>query len=282
VSIINFFTAILSGFVVFAILGFLSKSMNLPIDEVMKPSAGLAFVTYPEAVLHIPFSQVWAVLFFLMMFVLGIGSQFGGIEAINTSIIDHWPHLRKHQWRVTAGTCLACFIAGLPMTCSGGVFLFTLLEWHTASWAILLIGFAEIVVISWVYGFDKIMENLAEMSMKFDGIVKIYWKVIWIVVGPLSCIGVFAYTLLDMTPLEYGNYKFPDWVDTLGWLVGFSTLIPLVISIAIPFLPCRGKVRKILEDFVSLLTKNALCFSEIPLVFRTYYRVGTSNRKRRT
>jgi SNF family Na+-dependent transporter len=218
--------------------------MDVPIQDVIQPNAGLAFVTYPEAVLHIPFSQVWAVLFFLMMFVLGIGSQFGGIEAINTSIIDHWPHLRKHQWRVTAGTCLACFIAGLPMTCSGGVYLFTLLEWHTASWAILLIGFAEIVVISWIYGFDRIMDNLAEMSMNFDGVLRSYWKVTWVVISPLSCLGVFAYTLLDMTPLEYGNYKFPQWVDILGWLVGFSTLIPLVISILIPFVSCRGKVRK--------------------------------------
>lgn len=78
-SIINFFTAVLSGFVVFAILGFLAKSMNVEIDAVMNSGTGLAFVTYPEAVLHIPFSQFWAVLFFSMMFVLGIGSQFGGI-----------------------------------------------------------------------------------------------------------------------------------------------------------------------------------------------------------
>lgn len=47
-------------------------------------------------------------------------------------------------WQVTAGTCLACFIAGLPMVCNGGVYLFTLLDWHTASWAILLIGIAEV------------------------------------------------------------------------------------------------------------------------------------------
>lgn len=193
----------LSGFVVFAILGFLAKSMNVEIDAVMNSGTGLAFVTYPEAVLHIPYSQLWAVLFFSMMFVLGLGSQFGGIEAINTAIIDQWPHLRKHQWRVTAGTCIGCFIAGLPMTANGGIYLFTLLDWHTASWAILLIGFAEVIVLSWVYGIDRILENIKEMDMKISGVVKIYWKAIWFVVTPLSCLGVFAYTLMDMTPLEY-------------------------------------------------------------------------------
>lgn len=221
--------------------------MNVEIDEVMNSGTGLAFVTYPEAVLHIPMPQLWAILFFLMMFVLGIGSQFGGIEAINTAVIDQWPHLRKHQWRVTAGTCIACFIAGLPMTCNGGIYLFTLLDWHTASWAILLIGFAEIIVLSWVYGIDRILENIKEMDMKLGGVVKTYWKAIWFVVTPLSCLGVFAYTLTDMTELKYGEYVFPVWADLMGWAVGFATLLPLIISIAIPFITCGSKMVRLFQ-----------------------------------
>lgn len=53
---------------------------------------------------------------------------------------------------MTLGACLGCFILEIPMCYSGGVYLFTLLDWNTASWAILLIGFAEIIVVSWVYG----------------------------------------------------------------------------------------------------------------------------------
>lgn len=30
------------------------------------------------------------------------------------------------------------------MVCNGGVFMFTLMDWHTASWAILLLGMAEV------------------------------------------------------------------------------------------------------------------------------------------
>lgn len=54
-----------------------------------------------QAVLLMPLPQLWAVLFFFMMFILGMGSQFGGIEAINTAVIDFWPHLRHHKWRVS-------------------------------------------------------------------------------------------------------------------------------------------------------------------------------------
>lgn len=73
-----------------------------------------------------------------------MGSQFGGIEALCLAITEKWPHLADHYWRVTAGVCIACFLAGIPMICNGGIYLFTLLEWHTASWAILLLGMAEV------------------------------------------------------------------------------------------------------------------------------------------
>ena len=75
VSIANFLTSILAGFVVFATLGFLAKQLDVPIEEVVNSGPGLAFVTYPEAVLHMPIAPMWAILFFIMLFTLGIGSQ---------------------------------------------------------------------------------------------------------------------------------------------------------------------------------------------------------------
>lgn len=64
--------------------------------------------------------------------------------------------LHRSRKKVTAGVCMACFIAGLPMVCNGGVYLFTLLDWHTASWAVLLLGMAEVSV-----EFDLICFRLA-------------------------------------------------------------------------------------------------------------------------
>lgn len=91
-----------------------------------------------------PLPHLWAVLFFFMMFTLGMGTQFGGIEALCLAITERFPHLAEHHWRVTAGVSIACFLAGLPMICNGGVYFFTLMEWHTASWAILLLGLSEV------------------------------------------------------------------------------------------------------------------------------------------
>jgi solute carrier family 6 amino acid transporter-like protein 5/7/9/14 len=75
VSIANMLTAILAGFVVFAILGFLAKESGVSVKDVVSSGPGLAFITYPEAVLRMPLPQLWAVLFFIMLFTLGTGSQ---------------------------------------------------------------------------------------------------------------------------------------------------------------------------------------------------------------
>lgn len=144
VSFANVFTSIFAGFAVFSVLGFMANNLNVPVNEIVQGGPGLAFIAYPEAVLMMPLRHVWAISFFFMMFILGMGSQFGGIEALCTALTDHWPHLRDQHWKVTAGVCLACFIAGLPMVSNGGIYLFTLMEWHTASWAILLLGIAEV------------------------------------------------------------------------------------------------------------------------------------------
>lgn len=74
-SITNMLTAILAGFVVFAILGFLAKESGVSVQDVVSSGPGLAFITYPEAVLRMPLPHLWAVLFFFMLFTLGIGSQ---------------------------------------------------------------------------------------------------------------------------------------------------------------------------------------------------------------
>ncbi|KAJ9596183.1 hypothetical protein L9F63_027193, partial [Diploptera punctata] len=151
VSIANALTSVLAGFVVFATLGFLAKELDVGVDEVVASGPGLAFVTYAEAVLHMPIPTLWGILFFFMLFTLGIGSQFAGVQALNTTVIDHWISLRTKKELVCAGTCVFCFLLAIPMCCNGGVYLFTLMDYNTASWAILVIGLAEVVLIAWVY-----------------------------------------------------------------------------------------------------------------------------------
>lgn len=250
VSLTNFGTAVFAGFVVFAILGFLSNKMGVPIESVVASGPGLTFITYPEAVLLMPLPQLWAILFFFMMLILGMGSMFGGVQMITTSIIDHWPHLRAHEMRVTAGACVGCFIAALPMTCNGGVYLFTLMDWHTASWAILMLGFAEIVVLSWVYGFGKTFDNIYDMGMKLkqNRLVMAYWRSVLMVLTPVASVAIFIFVLTDLGSTEFRGYVFPVWADLIGWMLGLSTLLPFVVFAILEMVKNKKDIKSVLKS----------------------------------
>lgn len=246
-SLINFGTAIYNGVVVFAILGFLAHNMNVSVYDVTASGPGLTFITYPEAVLLMPVPQLWAILFFFMLLVLGLGSQFGSIQMITSSIIDHWPHLREVQWRAYAGVCLFCFVAGLPMTCNGGIYLFTLIEWHTASWNIFLIGMLEIVILAWIYGIGKTLDNIREMGIKLMMVTRMYWRSVWVVITPIGLFVIFVFLFTDLNPTEFRGYVFPWWADVLGYMFGLATLTPLVVFAVIAIVQNKGSFKNLFK-----------------------------------
>ena len=75
ISAINCLTAVFAGCIVFSIIGFMAHQQNRDISEVAASGSGLTFIVYPSATLKMPFVQVWSVLFFVMMILLGLGSQ---------------------------------------------------------------------------------------------------------------------------------------------------------------------------------------------------------------
>lgn len=70
------FTGIFAGFAVFSTIGFLTKNLNIPVEQYSNGAGlGLAFIAYPEAVSNMPASPFFSILFFAMLLALGLGSQ---------------------------------------------------------------------------------------------------------------------------------------------------------------------------------------------------------------
>ena len=80
------------------------------IEDVVDQKQGLAFVAYPEAVSHLPFSQVWGFLFFFMLFLLGLDSEFALLETVLTGIYDMFPKSRRYKVYITLITCCVCYL----------------------------------------------------------------------------------------------------------------------------------------------------------------------------
>ena len=68
-------------------------SLSLQVSE----GPGLAFIVFTEAIIHMPVSQLWAVLFFIMLLLLGVDSQFATLEGFITVMRDirYFKKLRK-------------------------------------------------------------------------------------------------------------------------------------------------------------------------------------------
>merc|ERR1719153_830817 len=130
--VVNTLTCLLAGVLVFSILGYMAHIQETTIEDVVNSGPGLVFLTYPDLVLKLPWSVLWAFIFFCMLLVLGIDSEFCNVEALITGIVDNYPQtLLKHRRKFTVGMCFLMFIAGIPMCTNGGVYLFQLMDFYS-------------------------------------------------------------------------------------------------------------------------------------------------------
>lgn len=77
-----------------------------------------------------PVAPLWAILFFIMLILVGFDSQTVFTEVVTASIIDRFPQWRRAPYNtiVIFGVCLVGFLIGLVMCTPGGPYLLTLFD----------------------------------------------------------------------------------------------------------------------------------------------------------
>lgn len=65
-----------------------SLSLHLSPSSQAVEGTGLAFIVYSEAIKNMPVSQLWSVLYFIMLLLLGMGSMLGNVIAVITPLSD--------------------------------------------------------------------------------------------------------------------------------------------------------------------------------------------------
>lgn len=66
---------------------------------------GLAFIVFTEAITKMPVSPLWSVLFFIMLFCLGLSSMFGNMEGVIVPLQDLRVIPPKWPKEVLTGAC---------------------------------------------------------------------------------------------------------------------------------------------------------------------------------
>ncbi|KAG8036029.1 hypothetical protein G9C98_004608 [Cotesia typhae] len=117
---IIWFSALFPYVVLFILLG---RAVTLDgaetgteVSNVVKSGPGLVFLTYPEVVLKLVGAPIWAIIFFFMLIILGLDSEFCIVESFITGVVDNWPDtLRPHRNKFTVAICILMFLLGVPM-----------------------------------------------------------------------------------------------------------------------------------------------------------------------
>nr|XP_054756794.1 sodium- and chloride-dependent taurine transporter-like [Lytechinus pictus] len=179
-----------------------------------------------------PVSPLWAVLFFLCLIVLGLDTQFVGVEGLIATIVDLYPNTLLKGLRrelLCVFVCLVFCLAGIPICTYGGMYIFQLFDYYAASGFVLLwVSMFESFTIGWVYGGRRFMKNVTEMS----GVrwIAPYMIASWICLSPLFTSAIFVFSLVKYKPLTYNNtYVYPWWGYMIGWMLALVSMVNIPI-----------------------------------------------------
>lgn len=116
--------------------------------------------------------------------VLGVDSEFCNVEALVTGMVDNWPEtLLKYRRVFTVGMCFLMFALGLPMCTQGGVYLFQLMDFYSASgMSLLWVCFFQTIAIGWCFGTERFCDCIEQMT---DRRPSKFWYLCWKYFAPI-------------------------------------------------------------------------------------------------
>ncbi|XP_071443897.1 sodium-dependent nutrient amino acid transporter 1-like [Hetaerina americana] len=238
ITSLDTFTSLLAGFTIFSILGNLAFELGVEdIRSVVQGGTGLAFVSYPDAIAKFKtIPQLFSVLFFLMLFVLGIGSAVSVTGALVTIYKDFHPNAKI--WKVTLIISIIGFASGIVYVTRGGPFILALVDYYGASFIVYVLSTLEVIAISWVYG----LENLCQDIYFAIGVkVSAYWRLCWGILIPFILCIILTYSFLNFSPLTYAGIPYPPTAHAFGIALSTLGLIPVPIWMAVELFRHRDK-----------------------------------------
>ncbi|XP_057562838.1 sodium- and chloride-dependent transporter XTRP3 isoform X5 [Hippopotamus amphibius kiboko] len=183
--------------------------------ETAVQGTGLAFIVYTEAIKNMEVSQLWSVLYFFMLLMLGIGSMLGNTAAILTPLTDSKvisSYLPKEA--ISGLVCLVNCAIGMVFTMEAGNYWFDIFNDYAATLSLLLIVLVETVAVCYLYGLRRFESDLKAMTGQA---LSWYWKAMWGGVSPLLIISLFVFYLSDY--IITGTLRYQAWDASQGQLV---------------------------------------------------------------
>ena len=277
--LLNFGISIIACVVTFA---FVSKSK---IEGLNDNSNGieLAFVTIPEALLQLEIPQLWTVLFFVMLFLMGLNAVNAAIQTILTGVYDIFDVSRGgYKTLVSLIACCVCYLlryfilhsslactlityhysfvsCSIPSVSFSGQYVFDLTEKYGLGLSIYFIAIFETMAIMWIYGVKRFADDLKFMLNNLY--LNFLWRVLW-ALSPLFLVAILARACYSWENPSYHNtVQYPEWAHGVGWF------LTLVVSLQVSQTKslCSERINhKSCIHFRSLLLRWSQLFTMLP------------------
>ncbi|KAJ7410722.1 Sodium-dependent neutral amino acid transporter B(0)AT3 [Pitangus sulphuratus] len=204
---------------------------------------GLAFIVFTQAIILMPGSQAWAILFFIMLFSLGLSSMFGNIEGVFTPLLELQIVSKSTPKELLSGIiCLISFLIALCFTLRSGSYWIDIFDRYAGSVPLLVIAFFEVIGVVYVYKIKRFSKDVKWMTGRK---LNLYWQITWRFISPLLLLTVFmAFVTLQMLkPPSYAAWNpkyegfpmkeekvYPPWVQAICVLLAAlpCVCVPLV------------------------------------------------------
>ncbi|XP_010730997.1 sodium-dependent neutral amino acid transporter B(0)AT1-like [Larimichthys crocea] len=203
---------------------------------------GLAFIVFTEAIIKMPVSPLWSVLFFVMLFCLGLSTMFGNIEGVVVPLQDLKLLPKTLPKEIFCGlTCLISFALGLIFAQRSGNHWLGLFDNFAGSIPLLVIGFCEMISVIYIYGVDRFNKDIEFMIGHKPNI---FWQVSWRVISPLIMVFILIFYFVTQVT-EIPTYlvwdqespvfptlderPYPSWINVIIFILAGvpSLVIPL-------------------------------------------------------
>ena len=112
-------------------------------------------MTFSDAILLMDVSPLWAILFFFMLILLGIDSEFGTLEAAIGPIMDLKIFCNLRKELVTLIVAVILLLFGLSMVSGPGFYVFQMFDDYSVVIPLLVIALFQCIGVAWVYGNDR-------------------------------------------------------------------------------------------------------------------------------
>ncbi len=143
---------------VFSILGYMSTTSHIPIDQLVSQGTQLAFIAFPQIFNVMGFiGCIMGPLFFSCLLFAGITSNISIIEPLALSLKDKFGFTRS---RAVTIICLVAFLISMLFATNYGSTLLGIFDTFTNQFGLLLNVVLQTVVIAIIYGLEKLLPGI--------------------------------------------------------------------------------------------------------------------------